>query len=1030
MTEKKQNEEARKGPAKSSGYLAFISYRHNTADSRAALALRRGIEGYHLPPDSSIPRKRKVFRDTDELPTSTDLGKDIDEALEGSDYLISVCSEEYVKSKWCLSEVRRYIALGKKDRILPVLLSGTPETAMPEEIRDLPPAVDLRDVSGGRMMEREIRHSAVPELLSRMSGDTVSRIRAQERKFRLAVSLSVIAVAAAGLTGFAAYAMHTAEQISRNNLLIAEAIEGAKTAEAEADRERNGALLGKARYLAEQAQEKITEGRSTEAIQTALSALPEDLDGDLPVSDEALAALRMALCMQSDRYRLARSVKVDFPVERSGRISGKTNSITVSGKGKTAAIDQDSGEFTDIAAGYDRSVKEALDRAVESGYTNMEGINVGSRGYAVFHEKGKQLYSEDIGHDKEYHYTLNGEPFLADHALYYGALLAWIREPAEGQKASAALFRIDQEEAVAEIVTDTPVVSAAFDSGSSLAAVEEDGTMGIYDVKTGEKLREPDGKFRFVRYYSNAPGYLCVLQDGSGCLIDGSTFEKKYSFQAPAPILSLDFNQQKDYILAVCEDDVRIFDNGDHNRGGVIFELGLSEVPSAALWRDGVTGTGTEFRLVYEDRVDFYELDSEKDMELIEYRPLYDGGDARWESPFYSPDGNYVFLQSGTEVSKWDVRTGAPVWKEKCAKGYAYLGDLCFLSVDGRAVWGKGSGLGIKKLDAETGELLYETKWLEGTGHSDIHLPKESPDGSLGVVTTGQYSHRLLVFDTETGDLKWDYDLGTMQDDRDVKACFSEDGREVRVLQWALAPGTSGRDLVLRRMDAESGRILSDRALTTAKLDTDKRIFLFRGERFAAAVDYSPGGKGLDSEEVTVSVVDLESGELTASFDHHGQSIAVSQYFEGGLILTWKEPNEENDLEERCVRLCRNGPEGERFWRSSPEGRRLFVTPETLRNFCGDEAYLSPEGELRRVADDALLLGTGGMKNSDHVAAAPDGSSLCLASGYKSGKLTTALLLYASTPERLVMKAENRLRSEMPDREIRRLTPDGGGKND
>ena len=129
MTEKKQNEEARKGPAKSSGYLAFISYRHNAADSRAALALRRGIEGYHLPPDSSIPRKRKVFRDTDELPTSTDLGKDIDEALEGSDYLISVCSEEYVKSKWCLSEVRRYIALGKKDRILPVLLSGTPETA-------------------------------------------------------------------------------------------------------------------------------------------------------------------------------------------------------------------------------------------------------------------------------------------------------------------------------------------------------------------------------------------------------------------------------------------------------------------------------------------------------------------------------------------------------------------------------------------------------------------------------------------------------------------------------------------------------------------------------------------------------------------------------------------------------------------------------------------------------------------------------------------------------------------------------------
>ena len=1032
VTEKKlKSEETRKGSAEISRYLAFISYRHNASDSRAALALRRGIESYHVPPDSPIPKKRKVFRDADELPTSTDLGKDIDDALEGSAYLIPICSEEYMKSKWCLSEIRRYIALGKKDRILPVLLSGSPETAMPEEIRDLPAAVDLRNVSGSRMLEREVRQSAVPELLSLMSGDTVSRIKAQERKFRLAVSLSVLAVAASGLTGFAAYAMHTAEQISRNNLLIAEAIEGAKAAEAEADRERKSALLGKARYLAEQAQEKITEGSLTEAVATALSALPEDLAGDLPVSDEAIAVLRMALCMQSDRYQLVRSVKVDFPVERSGRISGKTNSITVSGEGKIAAIDRDTGEFTDITEGYNRVVKEVLDRGLERGYTNIEGINAGSRGYAIFHEKGKQLYSEEIGQGKEYHYTLNGEPFLADHALYNGALLAWIREPAEGQKASAALFGLEQEEAVAEIVTDTPIIAADFDAGSRVAAVEEDGTMGIYDVKTAEKLRELDGKFRFVRYYRNAPGYLCVMQDGSGCLIDGDTFEKKYTFRAPAPILSLDFCQQKDYILAVCEDDVRIFDNEENKQGSMLFELGLPEAPSAAFWKDGVTGTGTKFYLVFEDRVDFYELDPEKDMELMEGRPLFDGGNTRWKSPFYSLDGNYVFLQSGAEVSKWDVRTGDRIWTADCSKGSAYLGDSCFLSDDGRSVWGMDkSGLGIEKLDAETGEILYATKWLEGTGHNDIHLPKESPDGSLGVITTGKYSHRLMVFDTETGDLRWEYDLGILQDDRDVKACFSDDSREVRVLQWAVEPGVSGRNLVFRRMDAQNGRILEDRALTTAKMDNYKRIYLFRGESFAAAVDFSPGGKGFDSEEVTVSVVDLDSGELTASFGHHGQDIAVSQCFEGGLVLTWKEPDEENELEERCVRIGKDGPEGERYWRSSPEGRRLFVTPETLRNFRGEEAFISLEGEMRRISDDVLLLGTGGMKSSEDVAAAPDGSSLCLSSGYKSGKLTTALLLYASSPEKLVLKAENRMKGEMPDSKILRLEPDGGRKND
>ncbi|MCR5371392.1 MAG: toll/interleukin-1 receptor domain-containing protein, partial [Clostridium sp.] len=136
-------------------YLAFISYRHSHDDSEAALGFRKGIEGYHLPKDSGLPVRRRVFRDTDELPTSADLGADIENALRDSEYLISLCSEEYVKSLWCMREVELFLELGRRDRILPVLVSGSPEVAVPEMIRDIPVAADLRRGGPGAASAQE-----------------------------------------------------------------------------------------------------------------------------------------------------------------------------------------------------------------------------------------------------------------------------------------------------------------------------------------------------------------------------------------------------------------------------------------------------------------------------------------------------------------------------------------------------------------------------------------------------------------------------------------------------------------------------------------------------------------------------------------------------------------------------------------------------------------------------------------------------------------------------------------------------------
>ena len=137
-------------------YLAFISYRHKDKDRQVSALLRKGLENHRLPSGCPLDRKRKVFRDTDELPTSSDLGADIENALKDSEWLIALCSEEYIQSKWCQREIEDWVSSGRKERILPVLISGTPETAIPESIRDIEPAGDLRSLEGKEILSPRI----------------------------------------------------------------------------------------------------------------------------------------------------------------------------------------------------------------------------------------------------------------------------------------------------------------------------------------------------------------------------------------------------------------------------------------------------------------------------------------------------------------------------------------------------------------------------------------------------------------------------------------------------------------------------------------------------------------------------------------------------------------------------------------------------------------------------------------------------------------------------------------------------------
>jgi WD40 repeat protein len=135
-------------------YRAFISYRHVQPDRRLAIWFHKALERFRTPRASrkagARPRVGKVFRDEEELHTSSDLTETIRAALRESDFLIVVCSPESASSKWVNAEIEYFREIGRGAYILPILIDGTPETAFPPtllkgEAGDVEPlAADVR----------------------------------------------------------------------------------------------------------------------------------------------------------------------------------------------------------------------------------------------------------------------------------------------------------------------------------------------------------------------------------------------------------------------------------------------------------------------------------------------------------------------------------------------------------------------------------------------------------------------------------------------------------------------------------------------------------------------------------------------------------------------------------------------------------------------------------------------------------------------------------------------------------------------
>jgi hypothetical protein len=249
-------------------YDAFISYRHGELDGLVAEKLHKMLETYRIP--ASIAKKTgkkklsRIFRDREELPTSSNLSDSINEALENSSFLLLICSRRTCASQWVMREVERFGELRGKDKIITLLIDGEPDESFPPGLRERevggekifvePLAADIRAEtwtgSLKLLKEEKLR------LLAPILGCTFDDLRRRHRRRKIQQTVSLVSLAFAFTLSFGSFSTYQYLQINSEMQLK---------------------LQNQSYVLAEYSERQLADGDPETALLLALDALPKDL---------------------------------------------------------------------------------------------------------------------------------------------------------------------------------------------------------------------------------------------------------------------------------------------------------------------------------------------------------------------------------------------------------------------------------------------------------------------------------------------------------------------------------------------------------------------------------------------------------------------------------------------------------------------------------------------------------------------------------------------------------------------------------
>ncbi len=270
-----------------------------------------------------------------------------------------------------------------------------------------------------------------------------------------------------------------------------------------------------------------------------------------------------------------------------------------------------------------------------------------------------------------------------------------------------------------------PVYGGAFSpDGKKAVSASADGTLRLWDTKTGKELRRLDGHSGRVWCVAFAPDGRRIASggfDGSVRIWDLATGRETRRFAHSDYVRSVAFSSDGHFLLSGGDDKLARLWNIDSGKEVRSFKGHDHFVWSVALSRDGKRAlTGSLDKTVrlwdVETGAEIKKLTGHKDTVM---------------SVAFSPDGRRALSGSTDKTMKlWDLETGEAIHTLAGHKGYVH--SVAF-SPDGRRVLSASQDNTVRLWDAHTGEQL---RVLEGH-RAQVWFVTFSSDGRLAL-SSGQ----------------------------------------------------------------------------------------------------------------------------------------------------------------------------------------------------------------------------------------------------------------------------------------------------
>ena len=223
---------APKAASSSREYAAFLSY--SRKDEPFALWLHRKLEAYRFPAGvSSVDGQRllgrlgTIFRDKDELSSSTSLPHQLTEALLAARTLVVVASPRSAASRWVNEEIRQYKLLRPERPINVVVIDGDPYASEHPEsggVEALAEALRHRQGPNGSERQDEINYAdlrsegksaAFLRVVAGIAGTPLDLLRQRElhrRRKRIVTWTTALGLAATAVGGLFMFREHAHER--------------------------------------------------------------------------------------------------------------------------------------------------------------------------------------------------------------------------------------------------------------------------------------------------------------------------------------------------------------------------------------------------------------------------------------------------------------------------------------------------------------------------------------------------------------------------------------------------------------------------------------------------------------------------------------------------------------------------------------------------------------------------------------------------------------------------------------------------